>query len=230
MLPIAALIVTDDSGARFSGLDLNERAALAAHRAGIHHAYFTGHHQPDIAALHRLRARGVFATPQFGWPRLFAELPAARLLVVLEARTIVEPDGLKAAVEDASRAPHDATLVVNLGPDRKNSLIRVTDGRVVSVMHDGNAMSAGITVIPGDLIGKIRGVWSMQDAIHRLSKGGNMRALSAAPYFCVPLAAGADIPAVARAYYRHTTCAAISQFAGRLFRWPNLQRIRTGEA
>jgi len=229
MLPIAALIVTDETGARFSGVDLNERAALAAHQAGIHHVYFAGRHQPDLAALLRLRAQGVFAAAQLGWPRPFADLPPARTIVVLEARTIVEPEALKAMVDEGSRAPQHATLVVIQGPERKNSLIRVTDGRVVSVIGDGNAMSAGIAVIPGDLILKINGVCSMRDAIHRLSKGGTLRALSAEPHFCVPLAAGADIPAIERSYYRHTTRAAFGRLTGRLFRSPNPFRIRLGK-
>lgn len=229
MLPLAALIVTDDTNARFTGVDLNERAALVAHQAGISYAYFVGLGQPGLAAMRRLHARGVFASGLAGWPRLFAGLPAVRVLVVLDARTVLEPAALKAAIEDASSAPQQAALLVHLGPERKNSLIRIIDGRVVSVMGDGNAMSTGIAVIPGDLMPRIRGVRSMQDAIHRLSKAGQIRALNSEPYFCVPLSRKADIAAIERSYYRHITRAAISEFASRLLRWPNSVRIRIGE-
>jgi uncharacterized C2H2 Zn-finger protein len=229
MLPIAALIVTDDSGAHFSGVDLNERAALVAHHAGIAHAYFVGRGQPGLASMRRLHARGLFASGLPGWPRLFAGLPAVRVLVVLDARTVVEPGALKAAIEDASTAPQQAALVVHLGPERKNSLIRVIDGRVVSVLGDGNAMSTGIAVIPGDLLPRIRGVRSMLDAMHRLSKAGKIRALNAEPYFCVPLPRNARIAAIERSYYRHITRAAISEFASRLLRWSNPLRVPIGE-
>lgn len=218
MLPLAALILTDNSGATFTGVDLNERAALVAHQAGIPYVYFSGRRQPDLATLARLRMRGVFGTDLLGWPRLFAEMPAARRIVVLDARTVIEPAALAAVLRDAVAAPDSAWLVVDMGPERKNSLIRVTDGRIMSVMGDGNAMSSGIALIPGTYLPKLSVVRTMQDAIHRLAKTGDLRAMSVAPYFCQSIGPDADVSQIERAYARHTSRTTLIDMAGRLSR------------
>jgi hypothetical protein len=175
MLPIAALIVTADD--QPDGLEYAERAALMARRAGINYAYFTGPRQPDLAMLRRLRAQGVFGSDLLGWPRLFSGLPAAERVVVMEARAEIDADGLAAVVRDAMATPQSAALAVDIGPDRKNSLLRVTDGRITSVMGDGNAMSIGIVVIPSALLARLATVRSMTDALHRLARIGRLQAV-----------------------------------------------------
>ena len=60
MLPIAALIIADATGRTFAGMDLNERAALVASDAGIHHCYFKGSRLPDLGGDEAIaRARRV---------------------------------------------------------------------------------------------------------------------------------------------------------------------------
>ena len=220
MLSIAALIPTDAEESRFGGLDLNERAALVAQSAGINQVYFIGTRLPDLDTLARLRERGVFATTLLGWPRPFGGVPSADMLVVLPARTIVEPGALAEVIRQAATNPKSASLVVDQGATRKNSILSVSQGRVTSVIGDGNATSTGILIIPGTLLPRVRSVWSMQDAIHRLAKAGELRALTSEPYFCRPLDARMDMASIERRYYLHTMRIAISDVASRLLRWP----------
>src|SRR3990170_2092900 len=81
---IAALILIDHS--RFLGMDLTERAAAIARRAGIQRLYFSGR------------------------PAQIKELVATvNTLVVLDARTIVEPKGVREAVARAGEGVVDLT-------------------------------------------------------------------------------------------------------------------------
>ena len=125
MLPIAALIVADTTGRTFAGMDLNERAALVASDAGIHHCYFMGSRLPDLSAMKRLRDRGSFTMGLLGWPRVFAGVPNAEVIVVIDARTIVDADLLRATVREAIAHGGRAALLVDQGPRRKDSLIQV---------------------------------------------------------------------------------------------------------
>ena len=107
MLPIAALIIADATGRTFAGMDLNERAALVASDAGIHHCYFKGSRLPDLAGMRRLRERGAFTLGILGGPRVFASVPNAEVIVVIDARTIVDARSAsrgRARVDDARRA------------------------------------------------------------------------------------------------------------------------------
>ena len=100
--PIAALILADTTGRTFAGMDLNERAALVASDAGIHHCYFKGSRLPDLAGMKRLRERGAFTLGILGGPRLFASVPNAEVIVVIDACTIVDGDLLRAAVREST--------------------------------------------------------------------------------------------------------------------------------
>ena len=224
MVPTAALILTDDSGARFDGVMLNERAALAAHDAGVSVVTFTGRVQPDLTMLRRLRSRGIAAVNQLGWPRLFASVPAAHLLVIVDARTIIEPGVIEGAIAAAAWSRESAVMAVSLGPRRKNSLIGVAAGRVRSVMGDGNAMSAGVTVVPEPLLARLRGVRSMRDAVHRLASSDSLRALPCEPFFCAPIGIGTDLVALEREYRAHRRRAAYAALKRRLCHWPWLSR------
>ena len=113
MLPIAALIVADTTGRTFAGMDLNERAALIASDAGIHHCYFLGSRLPDLSAMKRLRDRGSFTMGLLGWPRVFAGVPNAEVIVVIDARTILDADLLRATVREAIAHGGRAALLVD---------------------------------------------------------------------------------------------------------------------
>src|SRR5687768_4378647 len=81
---VAALILVDH--ASFLGMDLNDRAVMIARRAGIERVYFSG--RP--AQIDEYAAR-------------------VDTLVVLDARTIVEPKGVREAVARAGKGVLDLT-------------------------------------------------------------------------------------------------------------------------
>ena len=201
MLPIAALIVADTTGRTFAGMDLNERAALVASDAGIHHCYFMGTRLPDLAAMTRLRKRGAFTMGIVGWPRVFAGVPNAEIIVVIDARTILDASLLRATVREAMNHGGRASLLVDLGPRRKDSLISVQDGRVTSVMGDGNGTNCGVFVLPQSLVARVRTVLSLRDAVHRLAKADLLAAVPTGDRFCRVLDNG-DVAAIERDYAR----------------------------
>ena len=81
---VAALILVDHS--QFLGMDLTERSTRIARRAGIERLFFSEHPAPIKRYVHR-----------------------AHTLVVLDARTIVEPKGVREAVEHAGKGILDLT-------------------------------------------------------------------------------------------------------------------------
>ena len=202
MLPIAALIVADATGRTFAGEDLNERAALVASEAGIHHCYFMGSRLPDLSAMKRLRERGAFTMGILGWPRVFAGVPNAEIIVVIDARTILDADLLRATVRDATTHGGRASLLVDQGPRRTDSLITVQDGRVTSVMGDGNGTNCGVLVLPQSLVARVRTVVSLRDAVHRLAKAGLLAAVPAGDRFCRVLDRTGSVSAIEREYRR----------------------------
>jgi hypothetical protein len=202
MLPIAALIVADETGRTFDGTDLNERAASVAGDAGIHHCYFMGSRLPDLAAMKRLRERRVFSMGIVGWPRVFAGVPNAEVIVVIDARTIMDAALLRATVREAMAQGGKAALLVDPGPARKDSLIRVQDGRVTSVMGDGNATNCGVLVLPQSLVARVRTVHSLRDAVHRLAKADLLAAVTTGEHFCRVLARTGGVAKIEREYAR----------------------------
>jgi hypothetical protein len=202
MLPIAALIVADETGRTFAGIDLNERAALVAADAGIHHCYFMGSRLPDLSAMKRLRERGAFTMGILGWPRVFAGVPNAEIIVVIDARTILDADLLRAALREAMHHGGRASLLVDQGPRRKDSLISVQDGRVTSVMGDGNGTNCGVLVLPQSLVARVRTVLSLRDAVHRLAKADLLAAVPTGDHFCKVLDSRGGVAAVEREYAR----------------------------
>ena len=92
---VAALILVDHS--RFLGMDLTERAATIARRAGIECI-----HVSDRSSRIEDYARGACRAEAFGEG-------GVDTLVVLDARTIVEPKGVRDAVERAGTGILDLT-------------------------------------------------------------------------------------------------------------------------
>lgn len=220
MLPIAALIVADTTGRTFAGVDLNERAALVASDAGIHHCYFMGSRLPDLSAMKRLRDRGAFTMGILGWPRVFAGVPNAETIVVIDARTILDADLLRATLRDAMAHGGRASLLVDQGPRRKDSLISVQDGRVTSVMGDGNGTNCGVLVLPQSLVARVRTVLSLRDAVHRLAKADLLAAVPTGDRFCRVLDDRGGVAAIEREYarsHRQLVLRAISARIGGLF-------------
>ena len=213
MLPIAALILADATGRKFAGMDLNERAALVASDAGIHHCYFKGSRLPDFAGMTRLRERGAFTLGILGGPRLFASVPNAEVIVVIDACTIADADLLRAAVRK-SMVEGQASLLVDPGPHRKDSLIQVNDGRVTSVMGDGNATNCGVLVLPQSLVARVRTVHSLRDAVHRLAKADLLAAAPTGDRFCRVLDRSGSVAKIEREYrlaQRATTFRTVAQ-------------------
>ena len=179
MLPIAALILTEDAPGPVSGMDRVELAAVAAQRAGISYIYFTGRRQPNLTVLQRLRAQGVFGSHLLGWPRrLLAGLLPAQQIVVLDARMTIDQHGVESVLRAAAISPASAVLAVNVGEAQKGNVINIDGDRVSSVIGDGNATTAGIAVIPYSLVHRVMQVRTMTDAIHRLAKNGDLRAVT----------------------------------------------------
>ena len=201
MSPIAALILADATGRTFAGMDLNERAALVAADAGVHHCYFKGSRLPDLAGMKRLRERGSFTLGILGGPRLFASVPNAEVIVVIDACTIVDDGLLRAAVRE-SMVGGRASLLVDPGPHRKDSLIQVQDGRVTSVMGDGNATNCGVLVLPQSLVARVRTVHSLRDAVHRLAKADLLAAVTTGDRFCRVLDRSGSVARIEREYAR----------------------------
>ena len=213
MLPIAALILADATGRKFAGMDLNERAALVASDAGIHHCYFKGSRLPDFAGMTRLRERGAFTLGILGGPRLFASVPNAEVIVVIDACTIADADLLRAAVRK-SMVEGQASLLVDPGPHRKDSLIQVNDGRVTSVMGDGNATNCGVLVLPQSLVARVRTVHSLRDAVDRRTKADLLAAAPTGDRFCRVLDRSGSVARIEREYrlaQRATTFRTVAQ-------------------
>jgi len=183
-------------------MELNERAALVASEAGIHHCYFMGSRLPDLAAMKRLRNRGSFTMGILGWPRVFAGVPNAEIIVIIDARTILDADLLRATVRDAMAHGGRASLLVDQGPRRKDSLISVQDGRVTSVMGDGNATNCGVLVLPQSLVARVRTVVSLRDAVHRLAKADLLAAVATGDRFCRVLDRTGSVTKIERDYAR----------------------------
>jgi hypothetical protein len=215
MLPIAALILADATGRKFAGMDLNERAALVASEAGIHHCYFKGSRLPDFAGMTRLRERGAFTLGILGGPRLFASVPNAEVIVVIDACTIVDAELLRAAVRQSRTTGGRASLLVDPGPHRKDSLIQVNDGRVTSVMGDGNATNCGVLVLPQSLVARVRTVHSLRDAVHRLAKTELLAAVSTGDRFCRVLDRTGSVAKVEHEYARSKSGSTIRAMAMR---------------
>jgi hypothetical protein len=204
MLPIAAVVLTDSTRTRFDGVDLNERAAHIAHRAGIFNVHFAGNAAPSDEVLERLRAAGWPVTVSVQVARPLSEAPPARTIVVLPACTIIEPAALVELLHGVGRDAASPALIVTPDQRRRNHVLRVADGRVASVIGDGNATSTGVAVIPSESLERVRGVWDYGDVIHRLAKTGTLRAVTAAPRFCATLDRTSDVAAIEREYQRRT--------------------------
>ena len=212
MLPIAALILTDRTAGRFLGTDLNERAALSAYRAGIDHVFFLGDLLPDEDMRHRLQAEGLAVSIAPGWSKPLTGAPPARLLVVIPARTVVDPSALKAILRVAADTPGEPALAVDTRPEARQQFLTVSDGFVTSVQGDGNAATTGIAVLPIASIDRVRTARDMRDALHRLSKAGALRAVpvTGADGFCMALPETFNLTSVERAYVRETTSGSFS--------------------
>jgi hypothetical protein len=204
MVPIAAVILTDPTRTKFAGVDLNERAAHIAHRAGIFDVHFVGNAPPSDEVITRLRHAGWRVTVSVKEGRPLEHAPLARTVVVLPARTVIEPAALSALIHQASLRASDPALVVSPQERRKTHVLRIADDTVSSVMGDGNAVSTGIAILPEASLARVRRVYDYSDVIHRLAKSGSLRALTATDWFCVPLDTRSDIRAIERDYIAHT--------------------------
>jgi hypothetical protein len=205
MLPIAALILTDRSKDRFLGMDLNERAAVVAHQAGIEHVYFLGETLPDEAMGARLQARGLYVSGTRGWSRPLVGAPPARVLAVLPARTVLDPPALRAILAEAAETPDEPSLVVDRRSEGGHRFLSVSGGRVRAVVSDGNVSSTGIAILPIATVERLQTAFDMRDAVHRLANAGRLRALTAGPRFCAALPERADLAAFELDYIWHSS-------------------------
>jgi hypothetical protein len=200
-----------------------------ASEAGIHHCYFMGPRLPDFSGLKRLRDRGAFTMGLLGWPRLFAGVPYAKTLVVIDARTIIDGPALQSVVREALAHEGRASLLVDLGPRRKDSLIKVEEGRVTSVMGDGNATNCGVLVVPQSLVARVRTVQSLRDAVHRLAKSDALAAVTTGDRFCRVLDRTGNVRTIEREYTRQQPFT-IRGLAARLVTFVDLPQVHAAVA
>ena len=95
-----------------------------------------------------------------------------------------------------------AALLVDPGPHRKDSLIQVSEGRVTSVMGDGNATNCGVLVLPQSLVARVRTVHSLRDAVHRLAKSDLLAAVTTGDRFCRVLDRSGSVAKIEREFAR----------------------------
>lgn len=194
--------IADLGGVSLAGLSVAERAALTAHRAGIDRIHFAGQQLPDEAVLERLGQRGlrVTATRRRGSPLLDA--PAADVLVVIPADTVIEPAALVALIEQSNLGPGAAVLMIDRRSDAPNRLIKVTSGRVTSLLADGDAASTDIAILAPEAVFMVREAWSARQAYARLARSGILHAFDAAPYFHARLKSAGDAGQIEHAYLK----------------------------
>jgi phosphatidylglycerophosphate synthase len=103
MKSISAVIVIDEATeqTRFLGLNLVERAALTAARAGIRRIHLVGRSQPDGEVVWRLRRRGLTVTCAELTDDIFAAAPLTDAYVVIPSELILEPRAVKAVFDES---------------------------------------------------------------------------------------------------------------------------------
>jgi phosphatidylglycerophosphate synthase len=118
----AALIVA--APGRFLGMDLTARAAVMARRAGIERIHIAGAHPQPLTVLRELDRRGIRATWTAHRPHPFVVDRHADVIIVLDARTVVEAGTLRDLV---SRESGPTVIEVERAPS--------TDARFQRAIH-----------------------------------------------------------------------------------------------
>lgn len=214
MATLAALILTDGVGALRStapevgntviaGLTLTERAALAAHRAGVDHIYLAGEWLPDERVLARLRARGLSITRTPTRDNPFEAVPPDTRLLVLAAGTLVEPSAITTLLEQAPLGAGEAALAVDERPETRHRFLQVAHGRVRAFMTDGNAAATGLALLTPEAVEIVRYARSAWAAFRRLARATTLWAVTVAPHFSERLHDGGDRSRLERDYIRH---------------------------
>jgi hypothetical protein len=138
---------------------------------------------PERAELERLQARGLEVTASRRWGWLLTDAPAAERLVVMSADAIVEPAALVSLIERSELRPGEAALMVDGGPEAANRLVKVTNGRVVSLLANRDAASADIAIRSPEAVFLARDSFSARQAFRRLARYGVLKAFDATSHF-----------------------------------------------
>lgn len=215
MKNITALILTDGpDGANtctpqlealsIAGLTPVERAALAAHRAGIERIRIVGDHLPDEQALERLRKRGLTVTCSGAGSKPFALVAAAvnQTVVVVPVDTVFEPRALASLLEQSPHARDEAALAVDTRPDGKYRALDVSNGLVRSMIGDGTAASTNLAAFMPGAAEFVREARSAREAFSHLARAGKLHAVSVAPRLCERLHHQRDAARLERKYIR----------------------------
>lgn len=107
MKTISAVIVIDEATeqTRFLGVNVVERAALAAARAGLTRIHLVGRMLPDGEVVQRLRRRGLTVTCAELKYGIFATAPMTDEYVLIGSETLAEPRALKAMMQSDEKTP-----------------------------------------------------------------------------------------------------------------------------
>jgi len=204
MARIAALLLTAGRSERFLGVDLVERAALTARRAGVECVHIVGAESPDAAVLERLRRRGLSVTVTTNTARPFCYAPQADLLLAWRVNTIVAPAALRELVREASLPSGCAALVVD-STAASFRFVKVSGGLVRTTLTDGTAASTALAMLSEGSVEMIRKAGSLPDALSRLASLGRLSAIERGSRFCVRLWAHTNRADLERAYLTHTS-------------------------
>src|SRR5262249_25489486 len=156
------------------------------------------------ATAKRLRGRGIAVTSTRDLTRPFAAAPDADLLLVLSARTIVEPAAVRQFLGNLDLAPGEAALVIDDHPDATPRAVRAVDDRVTNVMCDGNCASLNLAVLSRGAADRVRRTPTLLQALQHLAQDGQLRPSSVAPSFCARLDGGAKVAELERRYLEQT--------------------------
>ncbi|MBI4263466.1 MAG: CDP-alcohol phosphatidyltransferase family protein [Acidobacteria bacterium] len=215
MATTAALVLTDGLGEYggltpgigntvLGGLTLTERAALAAHRAGIDRIHIAGECLPEEPGLARLRARGLSVTCAPEPHRPFAAVPSDTTLVVIPVVTLVEPSAISAAIERARLGAGEAALVVDPRPEARHRFLQIREGQVRYLMTDGNAAATGLAILTPDAVAIVADARSAWVAFRRLARATALWAVTVDPHFGERLHDERDRARLERDYIRHS--------------------------
>jgi phosphatidylglycerophosphate synthase len=200
----SAALVLADAG-QFLGMDLTVRAALTASRAGIERIHIAGEHPQAVRIQKQLRQLGLNVTWTADKFMPFKLAPIADFIIVLDARTIVEPAALTQLLDEASSNKGEAVMVVDTRLSTPRRFVKISNGYVQSIAANGQAAETGLAAIPGEAAFRIRAAVSVRDAMQALARAGVLQSTTSATKFCRRIDNCHEIPRLEHEYLSRTS-------------------------
>ncbi len=192
MQTLTAVIITDALDGRGSslsaigrtkiaGLSLIERAAASARAAG---------------------ATSIHIVAEGSAP--FADASGADGVFVIPANALIARDTLLALLRSAEHHPDAATLLVDRRPHAANRLVQLRDGRVTSLLADGEGANTDVALLSRRAVSMIGRVRSVRQAYGRLARFGVLYGADVASHTYEPLRTPADAACFESAFLPHS--------------------------